>query len=338
MPGKDRTKEIEQKFNISLKELLMKMYWEQNKSQRDIAKELNVSTGFVCLKFKRYEINKRSFGYWKIGKKMSEEHKSTLRNLHKGKKMTLEQRKKISESRKGTPSHRKGAGLAERIRKETGKDLKGYLEGLYWEEGMSQKQICEKLNISTPYMARLFKRFKIEKRPRGYWLVGKAEVIDTVTIGTDIHKVTGKFRKKGYVVLIIKTHPFSSNQNGCVFEHRVKMEEHLGRYLTEKEIVHHINEIKDDNRIENLQVMDRGEHTRHHHEGSSLSDDAKKQIADKAKKRLSNKKLHPSYKNIDKELMELFKNGNTVSEIAEKLKVTRKTVYNKINYLNLKEI
>lgn len=48
------------------------------------------------------------------------------------------------------------------------------------------------------------------------------------------------------------------------YEHDVVMEEHLGRKLTDNEIVHHINRDKLDNRLENLEVKTISNHMKTH--------------------------------------------------------------------------
>jgi hypothetical protein len=68
---------------------------------------------------------------------------------------------------------------------------------------------------------------------------------------------------KPYVFAIVPEHP-NAYAHGYVLEHRIVMENALGRLLEADEVVHHKNGDKTDNRLENLELMLIGEHTRMH--------------------------------------------------------------------------
>ena len=69
--------------------------------------------------------------------------------------------------------------------------------------------------------------------------------------------------KSGYILIHFPDHPNASS-DGYVREHRILMENFLGRYLKKIEVVHHKNHIKHDNRLQNLELLKVGEHERIH--------------------------------------------------------------------------
>lgn len=67
----------------------------------------------------------------------------------------------------------------------------------------------------------------------------------------------------GYILAYAPKHP-NAHKDGYVMLHTVLMEQKIGRYLNADEVVHHINHNKADNRLENLQLMNKKDHQSMH--------------------------------------------------------------------------
>lgn len=64
---------------------------------------------------------------------------------------------------------------------------------------------------------------------------------------------------RGYVLAYAPMHP-NAHKDGYIMLHTVVMEQSIGRYLAPDETVHHKNHIRNDNRIENLELMKKHDH------------------------------------------------------------------------------
>ena len=83
--------------------------------------------------------------------------------------------------------------------------------------------------------------------------------------GSDSPSWKGGRRKRsdGYINVWtdeISTFAEMRTVRNCILEHRLVMAQHLGRCLESWELVHHKNHIRDDNRIENLELCKISEH------------------------------------------------------------------------------
>lgn len=84
-----------------------------------------------------------------------------------------------------------------------------------------------------------------------------------ISIRTEFKKKNGRWITLGYVMIYSPKHPYKNAADG-VAEHRLVVEKRLGRFLKREEVVHHINGNKKDNRIENLELLNKRTHAQKH--------------------------------------------------------------------------
>ena len=144
------------------------------------------------------------------------------------------------------------------------------LEKLYWQDEMCLVEIAQHLGISIFIVIGLFQRLKIDKRSMSeafklaYKKGRKKKNIGMPFGGKSPNWRGGKSKTSGgYIQVTLKQedkffrpmcrHPKGNCYN--VLEHRLIMAKYLGRCLLPSEQVHHINGVRDDNRINNLHLV-----------------------------------------------------------------------------------
>lgn len=84
---------------------------------------------------------------------------------------------------------------------------------------------------------------------------------------SEAHKQGGIGHKKkrgdGYIAIYFPDHPKAS-KDGYIMEHILVMEALIGRHLKDDECVHHIDENRQNNKKENLELMTISEHMSYH--------------------------------------------------------------------------
>lgn len=94
------------------------------------------------------------------------------------------------------------------------------------------------------------------------WL--KDEEIMVKTIARKGSK--GWYLENGYVMRKVNYHP-KSNSRGYVSEHRLVMEQYLGRFLSKDEVVHHKDGNRSNNELNNLELtINNSEHIKNQHQ------------------------------------------------------------------------
>lgn len=131
----------------------------------------------------------------------------------------------------------------------------------------------------------IYRQKKRDKSPLVYCQCGCEQLMHSMTmnrkparfiLGHTIQYIQGKGKEashwkggkrkhtEGYNQIWFPSHP-NSNTQGYVLEHVKVMSDKIGRALNKGEVVHHKNGVRNDNRIENLELFaTHAEHMKHH--------------------------------------------------------------------------
>lgn len=142
-----------------------------------------------------------------------------------------------------------------------GKISKELVADWYWKKEMSIRQIAERLNVTEGAINYWLRKWGIEIRTLAHPIVKRQSAL--AHEGPKNSKWNGgQYRTyNGYLYVQDHSHVTKRRiRKGYIMEHILVWEKHHKKDLPRNLDIHHLNGIKDDNRIENLQAMPSREH------------------------------------------------------------------------------
>jgi len=128
-----------------------------------------------------------------------------------------------------------------------------------YQRGMSCQEVADETGYTRGAVARVIKKVGVVRSQA-----------DALKLAQDKGRWASTYWKgrrykteKGYIMVRLKPDDFfysMANKNGYVPEHRLVMAQHLGRCLHSWEIVHHKDGNKQNNALDNLQIVSDGGH------------------------------------------------------------------------------
>ncbi len=238
---------------------LREEYEAKRRTIADIASELGCATGTVVHALKRLGIQARTPGVTRKIRGTEKQSnipqlrdKEWLTERYYGQNMTMEEiGAELGVSRGAVLLALKRHGIERKpkraregvFRSDSIPQLrdKEWLTEQYTVRERKAREIAVELGCSIWAVQAALSHYRVLKMPP------KSKQVKDLPVGV----VRGW---KGYIKIFMPDHPFS-NGKGYVLEHRLVVEKIIGRYLTSIEVVHHINERRDDNREANLLIF-----------------------------------------------------------------------------------
>jgi len=146
-----------------------------------------------------------------------------------------------------------------------------WLNQKYWDEKFNQYEIAKLCNVTQTTIGRWFKKYGIKARTNSEAI--KLHRLKNPNFrNRENHPLWGKRGEdaghwkggkrhldSGYINIYQPNHPHAYG-NHYIREHRLVMEQYLGRYLEPNELVHHKDGNKTNNNISNLYLTTRKKH------------------------------------------------------------------------------